>query len=122
MSIFEFMKVHKLFLLLALSCAIVSVSCAKVNTPAFTERIEKAVILKEYSATYGAFVIKPEPVYLTGMVQPIYAVEKIHWSVDETFYAFRYRAKLSDAVEEINAPPDKRETYIDIPFKIGWDS
>ncbi len=100
------MKFTKILLLIALSCAIVSVSVADVKASASTTGIEKGPAIVCGGHSYDAIIELPQIGYLDIMYVPDLRLALIHWVADQWFYEFGYQAKLSDAIDEIIAPPD----------------
>lgn len=103
--------IYMTFLLLC-AVAYTSVSCAVTKVPVTTHECEKAVLptTVEFSANFHGAIIKFIPNYdwNGGAYVAFYAVKRIVWSVDETFYSNGYRAKLSKAVKEVIVPPDSK--------------
>jgi hypothetical protein len=92
--------------------AFVGVSCAAVNVPAATTRIDKAITQPGVAVNAnpnGAIIsFCKAPEFFGGTYVSIYSIDKIYWCADEEFYSRGYKAKLSNAVDEIFAPPTKK--------------
>ena len=89
------------------------VYCEVAKVPATTMIIENAVTATpvEFLAPSNGATISPltcHSDFVHGYNVEIASLDKIHWVVDETFYATGYKALLNKEVSEIIAPPDSR--------------
>lgn len=103
------------FLLFAVT-VFTSVYCEAATVPAATTIIEKAILPTpvEFVACPNGAIISPiffHSDFITGYNVQILSLHKIHWVVDETFYATGYKALLNKEVTEILAPP-KEEDWV----------
>lgn len=109
-------------LILLSAVAFVGVSCAATTVPAATANYEKAkaTLVVDANDFDGAIVYHFTFDKLAGYNEQFISVVKHEWATDEEFYLNGYKAKLSDAIEEIIAPPDNKERYCVMPRDGHW--
>ena len=90
--------------------AFTSVYCEGATVPASTTIIEKAIMATPVVLTAfdNGAIVSPlimHSDFVHGYNVEIASLDKIHWVVDETFYAIGYKSLLNKEVREIFAPP-----------------
>ncbi len=113
------MKLKTTLLLFVLVGIVLAGVYREGNTPVPTTAIEKSKISKIDGNSNGGIIINVTSEFATYVADMRLA--KIHWCKDEWFFVYGYKAKLSDAIDEIIAPPDQRNNR-DLPLKVPWQS
>src|ERR1035437_788223 len=104
------MRNDSMLCLIAVSLAVCSntVYGAVAKVAATTTIIEKEVAATVAPSYTNAAIVNLTPIgsdFISGYNVQILSLHKIHWVVDETFYATGYKALLNKNVKELIAPP-----------------